>query len=73
MCVNSSLGTQQRRLLPGGAEHHGCRAAGEVLLDALVVADLGGNRDGGGLRPWGHRSGLSLGGMRLSGGEEEGR
>lgn len=51
---------------------HGCRAAGEVLLDALVVADLGGNRDGGGLSPWGHHGSLSRGGLRLPGGRERG-
>lgn len=55
--------------LPGGAVQSGGWAAGEVLLDALVVTDLGGNRDGGGFGPWGHHGGLSWHGLRLPGGE----
>ena len=64
--------TQQRQFLPGGAVECGSRAAGEVLLDALVVADLGGNWYGGGLGPWGHHGGLSWGGLRLPGRKEPG-
>lgn len=65
---------QQWWLLPGGAVQRGGWAAGEVLLDALVVTDLGGNGDGGGFGPWGHHGGLSWRGLRLPGGgkrEEE--
>lgn len=62
--------TQHRWLLPGGAVECSSWAAGEILLDALVVADLGGNRDGGGLGSWGHHGGLSRGGLRLPGGDE---
>ncbi len=53
------LGLCRERLLPGGAVQSGGRAAREVLLDALVVSNLGGYRDGGGLGTWGHNRGLS--------------
>lgn len=65
-------GFQQRQLLPGGAVERGGRAAGEVLLDALVVADLGRNGDGGGLCPRGHHRSLSRGRLWLPGGKKRG-
>ena len=63
---------QERWLLPGGAVQRGGRAAGEVLLDALIVPDLSGNRDRGGLSSRRDHGGLSWGGLRLPGGEERG-
>lgn len=68
--LNPSLHTQQRWFLPGGAVQCGGRAAGEVLLDALVVSDLCGHRDGSGLSSGGHHRGLSRGGLRLPAGED---
>lgn len=65
-----ALHTRHRWHLPGGAVQRGGRAAGEVLLDALVVSDLGGNWDGGGFSPWGHHGSLSRGGLRLPAGKK---
>lgn len=45
-------------LLPRRAVQRGGWAAGEVLLDALVVPDLRGHWDGGGLSSGGHHRGL---------------
>lgn len=59
-------------LLPGGAVQRGGGAAGQVLLDALVVAHLRGNGDGGGLGPGGHHGGLARRGMQRPAGGEEG-
>lgn len=64
--------THNIKLLPRGAAQGGGRAAGEVLLYALVVADLRGDRDRGGLSSRGHHGGLSWRGLRLSGGKKRG-
>lgn len=57
--------THRGTLLPRRAEQGAGWAARQVLLDALVVANLSGNWDGGGLCPWGHHGRLPLGGLRL--------
>ena len=62
----------RRCLLPGGAAQRVGGAAGEILLDALVVAHLGGHGDGGGLGPGRHHGGLPRRGLRRPTGQEGG-
>lgn len=66
----AKLTEQSQQSLPGGAVERGVRAAGQILLDALVVANLRRNWNGGGLSPRGHHRRLSWGGLRLPGEDE---